>query len=37
LFDPLFVQALGYALAAELAVPLTQDKALRSSMESLRK
>lgn len=36
LFDPLFVQALAYALAAELAIPLTQDKALRSSMENLR-
>jgi hypothetical protein len=33
LFDPLFVQALGYALAAELAIPITQDKALRARME----
>lgn len=36
LFDPLFVQALAYGLAAELAIPITQDKALRSSMEAMR-
>lgn len=32
-FDPLFVAALGYAIAAALAVPLTQDKGLKSAME----
>lgn len=34
LFDPLFVEALAYALAAEVAIPITQDKQLRAQMES---
>ena len=32
-FDPLFVEALSYALAAELAVPIRDDKAGRREME----
>lgn len=36
LFDPLFVEALAYDIAAEVAIPLTQDKSLRSAMETLR-
>lgn len=32
-FDPLFVAALGYAIAVELALPLTQDKALKAQMQ----
>lgn len=34
IFDPLFVAALGYGIAAELAIPLTQDRGLKSQMET---
>lgn len=34
LFDPLFVAALGYAIAVELAVPITQDRGLKAQMEN---
>jgi hypothetical protein len=33
-FDPLFVAALGYAMAVELAMPLTQDRGLKVQMEN---
>lgn len=36
LFDPLFVEALAYGIAAELAIPITQDKALKAAMEAKR-
>lgn len=34
IFDALLVAALGYAMAAELAIPLTQDRGLKSQMEA---
>jgi hypothetical protein len=33
MFDPLFVDALGYAIAFDLAIPLLQDKGMRDRMK----
>jgi hypothetical protein len=34
LFDPLFIAVLGYAIAVELAIPITQDRGIKSQMET---